>query len=327
MAWVEYTGTFEDAIKISKTNGAPFKTVRGPKDTYEWQDDGNLLKLFENTWTDSGALHLRVADGWRVAFRIATENTDYFNDNIRDEYVSGDSDDNFLGGGSHSEETSPTGEHDEVDEVWVYEDDGSGDYLGSSWVNESQSNVLFTLWGNDYLSVDVDGDHDSIANFSLNKGTVAYDVSTDREMSDDTFVRMVKAWMWVDDLPATDETQSHNDGETEQEYGGSFNENEEVNDDDIAGGGGTSGTTDTTTTGEDKPEIEIDETKPEDKGDTVLTCEEGWHWDTTLKMCVVDEEESSDDEDDYSIFIVLAGIIAVIVGSIYILRGGKGEQD
>ena len=317
MAWVEYTGTFEDAIKISKSDGAPFKTVRGPKDTYEWQDGGNLLKLFENTWSDSGAIHLRVAEGWRVAFRIATENTDYFNDNIRDEYMANDSSSNTFGGTTTDNEQTE-GEHDEVDEVWVYED--------KDFWEENQSNVLFTLWGNDYLSVDVDGDHDHIANFSLNKGTVDYDVSTDREMSDDTFVRMVKAWMWVDDSPATDETQTHNDGETEQTYEGTFNENEEVNDEDIAGGGGTSGTTDTTDTGEDKPEIEIDETKPEDKGDTVLTCEEGWHWDTTLKMCVVDEEESSDDEvEDYSIFIVLGGIIAVIVGSIYILRGGKGE--
>ena len=316
MAWVEYTGTFEDAIKISKSDGAPFKTVRGPKDTYEWQDGGNLLKLHENTWSDSGAIHLRVAEGWRVAFRIATENTDYFNDNIRDEYMANDSSSNTFGGTTtDNEETA--GEHDEVDEVWVYED--------KDFWEENQSNVLFTLWGNDYLSVDVDGDHAHIANFSLNKGTVDYDVSTDREMSDDTFVRMVKAWMWVDDSPATDETQSHNDGETDQTYEGTFNENEEVNDDDIAGGGGTSGTTDTTDTGEDKPEIDIDDTKPEDDGNINQNCGDGEHWDSTLNKCVLDEVKEDDEVEDYSIFIVLGGIIAVIVGSIYILRGGKGE--
>ena len=87
MAWVEYTGSFKDAITISKTDGMPFNTVRGPKDEYTWQDSGKLLKLHENTFSSSGALHLRVAEGWRVAFRIATENTDYFQDNIREEYV------------------------------------------------------------------------------------------------------------------------------------------------------------------------------------------------------------------------------------------------
>ena len=315
MAWVEYNGTMEDAIKISLTDGAPFKTVK-LKDEYTWQDDGNLLKLHENTWSKSGALHLRVADGWRVAFRIATENTDYFNDNIKDSYMANDSSSNTFGGTTTDNEET-TGEHDEVDEVWVYED--------KDFWQENQSNVLFTLYGEDYLSVDVDGDYDGIANFSLNKGTVNYDVSTDREMSDDTFVRMVKAWMWVDDMPATDETQTHNDGETEQTYEGTFNENEEVNDEDIAGGGGTSESTDTTDTGKDKPEIDIDDTKPEDDGNKNQNCGDGEHWDSTLNKCVLDDEKEDDEEEDYSIFIVLAGIVAVIVGSLYILRGGKIE--
>ena len=109
MAWVEYTGSFKDAISISKTDGMPFKTVRGPKDEYTWQDSGKLLKLHENTFASSGALHLRVAEGWRVAFRIATENTDYFQDNIREEYV--------VEG-----EMGDTPDHNEVDEVFVYED-------------------------------------------------------------------------------------------------------------------------------------------------------------------------------------------------------------
>jgi len=300
MAWVEYTGSFKDAISVSKTDGAPFKTVRGPKDEYTWQDSGKLLKLHENTWSSSGALHLRVAEGWRVAFRIATENTDYFQDNVRDEYlVEGEMGDD------------PT--HNEVDEVWVYED--------KDFWQENQSNVVFTLYEDDYLSIDVDGDHSNIANFSLNKGTVDYDVSTDREMSDDTFVRMIKAWMWVDDLPPTTHDLTEEDGSEEGDtvdYEGNFNENEVITDDDIKEGNKTGETTPTP-----KPEDEqvptIDPIVKEEDGDN----------DSTIKDDDEDDDDSDDDDDDasnYSIILVLGAVVAIIVGAILVLRGGSSAE-
>lgn len=300
MAWVEYTGSFKDAISISKTDGMPFKTVRGPKDQYTWQDSGKLLKLHENTFSSSGALHLRVADGWRVAFRIATENTDYFQDNIREEYVvEGDKGD--------------TPDHDEVDEVFVYED--------KDFWQENQSNVVFTLYEDDYLSVDVDGDHSNIANFSLNKGTVAYDVSTDREMSDDTFIRMIKAWYWVDDLPPTTHDLTEDDGSEEGDtvdYEGNFNENEEITDDDIKQGNKT-GEVEPTTKPEDEQKPVIDPIPKEEDGDN----------DSTVKDDDDDDSDSDDSDDDastYSIILVLGAVVAIIVGSIIVLRGGSSGE-
>jgi len=300
MAWVEYTGSFKDAISISKTDGMPFKTVRGPKDQYTWQDSGKLLKLHENTFSSSGALHLRVAEGWRVAFRIATENTDYFQDNIREEYVvEGDKGD--------------TPDHNEVDEVFVYED--------KEFWQENQSNVLFTLYEDDYLSVDVDGDHSNIANFSLNKGTVAYDVSTDREMSDDTFIRMIKAWYWVDDLPPTTHDLTEDDGSEEGDtvdYEGNFNENEEITDDDIKQGNKT-GEVEPTTKPEDEQKPVIDPIPKEEDGDN----------DSTIKEDDDDDEDSDDSDDDastYSIILVLGAVVAIIVGSILVLRGGSSAE-
>ena len=300
MAWVEYTGSFKDAISISKTDGMPFKTVRGPKDQYTWQDSGKLLKLHENTFSSSGALHLRVAEGWRVAFRIATENTDYFQDNIREEYVvEGDKGD--------------TPDHNEVDEVFVYED--------KAFFQENQSNVLFTLYEDDYLSVDVDGDHSNIANFSLNKGTVSYDVSTDREMSDDTFVRMIKAWYWVEDLPPTTHDLTEDDGSEEGDtvdYEGNFNENEEITDDDIKQGNKT-GEVEPTTKPEDEQKPVIDPIPKEEDGDN----------DSTVKEDDDDDSDSDDSDDDastYSIILVLGAVVAIIVGSILVLRGGSSGE-
>ena len=314
MAWVEYTGSFKDAISISRTNNVPFKTVRGPKDEYTWQDSGKLLKLHENTFSSSGALHLRVADGWRVAFRIATENTDYFNDNIKSEYMANDASSNtFIGmntGGTSTDNEDPVGEHDEVSEVWVYED--------KDFWQENQSNVLFTLYGDDYLSVDVDGDHSNIANFSLHKGTVNYDVSTDREMSDDTFIRMIKAWYWVDDLPPTTYEVEEDDGNgDEQSYEGNFNENEGITDEDIKEGDKGEIAPTPKPEEEQKPTIEPDP-KPEDDG------QEGGDGDSDGDGDGDGEGDgdSEADEENYSIFLVLGGITLILVGAFVFLRRG-----
>jgi len=303
MAWVEYEGTFKDALKISEEAGAPFKTVRGPKNGYEWQDSGKLLKLEENTFSSSGAIHVRVAEGWRVAFRIATENTDYFNDNIRDAYlVKGEKDDTPF--------------HDEVDEVFVYED--------KSWIQENQSNVLFTLYENDYLSVDVDGDHSNIANFSLNKGGESYDVKKDREMSDDTFVRMIKAWYWVDDLPPTTYELDEGQGSEEDDrvgYEGNFNENEVITDEDIKQGNESEG-------GDiDPTEKPLDEQKPTIEPEDIT--EDGDN-DTVVKEDDDDDTDGDDttssDDDNYSILLVLGAVAVILVGAVVILRGGRSAE-
>jgi len=191
-AWVKINATFKELVQ----SGLPFEDI-DIKNNYEWQDGGELIRLDESYWSASGAFHCKPKNGYMLIMRVATENTDFFQDQIKDTYEY-KGDDN---------ESDPPSDVDWVKEVYTYED--------TAFFAENQSNVIFTLYGDtdprDYISIDVDGDHSGIADFKIRKN--GNQIAVSAEMSDDTFVRLMGAYVWDENAVATSDSTTEETGE------------------------------------------------------------------------------------------------------------------
>lgn len=187
MQWVEYFADENTKTtflrQIEDFDRYPFEmiTVRTP---YDWWDSGKYVRLsMEGTFNPfaedkGGGLKVEVADNWRVKIRVITENNDYFNDNIK------------------SNKKNITG-------ITVNND---GDIPNQ--IDIFQSQLICTLNGKteDYLSLDLDGDHAGIAKFACRVDGDMISVSSPEMIRNDTFFEILKIEHYedVNDLPPSE---------------------------------------------------------------------------------------------------------------------------
>ena len=172
-AWVYWARSFKDAISDSRSSSAtnpPFKGTEGPDGSYRWEASGdgtanNKLYLVDSDamWplrggTESGQVHFKMSDNWQGKFYIRTENADYFEDNVQGSFVR----DNWDNSGEWSDNMG------DIDQLL------EGDSWPSVWVQDnaewwSDSRTVFVLNGDtdDYVSVDIDAEDSSIAQFRV----------------------------------------------------------------------------------------------------------------------------------------------------------------
>lgn len=153
----------------------------------------------------------------------------------------------------------------------------------------------------DYISVDIDEEHSGIANFALRLHGVKYTISNPENFDNECEIKLMEAWKWNATwglVQYVEETDTAEDVVEEQEELVIDDDDivEETNDDDEVEGGNTEDELDDDTTDED---LDDDDT----------------------------EDDDTDEEGDYSIFLVLGAVALILVGSIYILRGGFNAKE
>lgn len=288
-AWVKINATFKDLVQSK----LPFEDIE-VKGNYSWQDGGELIRLDESYWSDSGAFHCKPKSGYMLIMRIATENTDFFQDQIKDTYE-------YKGGDNESD---PPSDVDWVKEVYTYED--------TAFFSENQSNVIFTLYGDtdprDYVSLDVDGDISGIANFKIRKNGDQIAVSA--ETSDDTFVRLMGAYVWDANATATSDETTEETGEGSDDVTIPL----PVDDNQESDKNG-----DLEDTGEDKPPIT---TPPKPPSPTPTPEPEP---EPSPSPSPEPEDDDDDEMSSTSIVLLIIAIGALIGTAIIVARMGSGE--
>lgn len=289
-AWVKINATFKELVQSKLC----FESI-DIEDNYSWQDGGELIRLDESYWSKSGAFHCKPKSGYMLIMRVATENTDFFQDQIKDTYEY-KGDDN---------ESDPPSDVDWVKEVYTYED--------TAFFAENQSNVVFTLYGDtdprDYISIDVDDDHSGIAPFKIRKNGTQIAVSA--EMSDDAFVRLMGAYVWDENAVATSDETTEETGEGSDDVTIPL----PVDDNKESDKNG-----DLEDTGEDKPPI-VNPSPPPSPTPTPEPEPE--------PTPTPDPDEDPEDDDDElsstSIVLLIVAIGALIGTAIIVARMGSGE--
>jgi len=167
--WEYFTGTFKQAVdsSISGNAGSPFSNAKlgGLK---SWQDSdifgtNQRLKLIDNDGsTQSGYVNLKMADGWQGLFYVKTANNDFFEDNVKGNWVS----DDWINGDGFVEEFGEA--------VNMLESEG----WPSVWVQDnaesSDSRTIFGLDSTDYLSFDIDSESNLAAQSRVRIGGEDY---------------------------------------------------------------------------------------------------------------------------------------------------------
>jgi len=226
MAYVKYDGTFKDLWELRNTDVSCFKSS-ALKGKTTWQDSGKLLRLDDTTWAAKGGyITFTVGSGWKVALRIATENVDYFQDEIDPDYL--------IDAGKFDDGKFPDFPSDEADVVAWEADKG--------FFGENDSELFVMLNAGDILLIDVDADHgpDHKA-FRIRKDgkeyIMDYGKSTfgfgDVQTNEDTFIRMLDAYYFVEDLPATGDSSDADEGDGDVSIPVDINEDVVVEDEDI----------------------------------------------------------------------------------------------
>tara|TARA_R110001599_G_scaffold133697_1_gene311249 strand:- start:2389 stop:3264 length:876 start_codon:yes stop_codon:yes gene_type:complete len=156
------------AIEYSKIYGVPFQAVRTEGETRfvrkRYDSRGNMeedsdLFVDDIDWSSdpSGAFYAKVADGYKVKLIVETDNHKYFEDEVKN--------------------STPS-----KNDLTVRR---SG--LGFD------SEMTVTLFGGDYISLDIDEEHSGIYRFRLNLNGENYNVNDPDKIDDETWVRLVYA--------------------------------------------------------------------------------------------------------------------------------------
>lgn len=131
---------------------------------------GRILGIEDSDipFVDSGAVHFRVKDGYAVKLRIMTQNKGYLGDNLTELPESEFTFDSAL----DALDSEVFGSNQDFD----YED-------------TEQVDVIMT--GNDYISIDIDGEVSGIANFRLTSGGVNMVKGAPNNIDDETFLQII----------------------------------------------------------------------------------------------------------------------------------------
>lgn len=189
--WEYWTQDFKKAFSVAGEAGTPFSHAKKNGST-SWQDtdtfgDDSRLKLIDyDGGTDSGYVTFTMADGWQGMFYLYSDNDDFFDDNIKENYIYGAWNDDDP----HIEEIGEA-VNDLEDEgwpaVWVqsnaeYTDSraitglDSGDYMSFDIDDESPNaaQARIRIGGDDYLSNTAQDTHMWITCIYLRKWNADY---------------------------------------------------------------------------------------------------------------------------------------------------------
>lgn len=160
---------------FNKAGGGDFKLKGSSGEQFKWKDGNKKLFLNDDDgigWfaEKSGAAHIKVAKGFAVDFKVVTENTNYLGDfsGLKEALTSRQSKFQIVGSsdGSFAQQTK--------------------DLFARLWSNDK---INFRLYEGDYISVDIDKEYDSIAQFRIHVDGVNYDNSNGR-VDDEVFIRV-----------------------------------------------------------------------------------------------------------------------------------------
>ncbi len=180
---------------VNKTAGPslnPFNTVgggnfilkgsSGSSNQYKWKDEGKKLKLIDHDgvgWfggDDSGGMHLKIAKGFAVDIKVTSENTDYFSrfSGLKDAIANRDSKLKIVGSS-------------QGDALAV-----AGSWLANTF-SVGNDEISFRMYEGDYISIDIDGEHDGIGNFTFRIDGTKYDSSVGT-VDDEVYIRLKEVY-------------------------------------------------------------------------------------------------------------------------------------
>jgi len=305
-SFVEVDIDLKDAVSNAGDPESPFSVAtKAGNDATVYQDGGKLLRLDDSgSFSKGGYLTFTVAEGWRVIIRVATENVNYFEDELDSAYQIS------LGDDPSTTDISNGLLDLKDDEVLVWEDNGG-------FFGEDQSNMIVVLNGGDIFVMDVDADHVSAKNaFRLFKDgreyVLDYGDSSVRP-NDDTFVRLVGAYKFFEEIDPTTEQATAPEGDGDIQVPFPVNDEVEVV---------------VVEEGEDPP-AETSDPPPQAGGTgagylAIVDPDGDFDGDGTSNADEIkDDTDESDDVSSGSIFLVFLAIGAILIGSFMMLRRGS----
>jgi len=186
-----FQGTLKQAVEsgVANTAGSPFSNAKlgGSKD---WQSSNTFgtdsrIKLIDNDGdTASGYITLKLADNWQGLFYVKTENNDFFQDNVKENWV----EDNWTNADGFIEEFGEA--------VNLLETEGWPSVWVQNNAENSDSRMIFGLDSTDYFSFDIDDESNNAAQARVRIGGDDYLSNT--EADDEIWITCVFLRYWND---------------------------------------------------------------------------------------------------------------------------------
>lgn len=191
-----FTGTFKDAIDLSVDGaaGSPFRNIK--RSNVQYQNGNKRLKIVHGTFAESGYFSLTMSPGWEALFYVKTANNDFYEDNVLNDYVSGDWNDSDSFGnevGEAQDQLADAG----YPTVWVQD---NAEY--------SDSRAIFGLDGSndDYFSFDLESNSSNVGQTRVRLDGIQF--FSNKEPDNDVWITPIWIRQWVQDLTfATRPTQ------------------------------------------------------------------------------------------------------------------------
>ena len=196
--WQYSDKSFSQLVSISKDSSVsnpPFKGVDMDGDV-EWQKafhynhpsgikDNRIKAIDHGAGTRSGSFHFMPGDNWQMAFYISTDNYEWFEDEVTGsnvDYFHWDSDDSFSNEMQNILDSL-------TNDNWSVMGVERGD-------SDNKSRAVFILSGksDDYISVDVDSEDSSIAQFRIRLDGEQF--MDNEEVDDDVWLTLLWARYW-----------------------------------------------------------------------------------------------------------------------------------
>lgn len=308
-SYVEVDIDLKDSIESAGEPQSPFSVAtKAGNDETVYQDGGKLLRLDDSgSFSKGGYLTFTVAEGWRVIIRVATENVNFFDDEIDSAYQIS------LGDDPTTAEISNGLLDMKDDEVLIWEDNGG-------FFGEDQSNMMVILNGGDIFVMDVDADHVDAKNaFRIRKDgreyVLDYGDSSVRP-NDDTFVRLVGAYRYFEDVDPTTEQATAPEGDGDIQVPFPVNDEVEVV---------------VVEEGEEPPSSSPD--PPPQAGGTgegylaIVDPDGDYDGDGISNSDEVKKEDEEDDVSSSTVFVVFLAIGLILIGSFMMLRRGSAGDS
>ena len=160
---------------FNKAGGGNFIIKGSSGEQYKWKDGNKSLFLNDDDgvgwWADdSGGVHMKVAKGFAVDFKVTTENTNYLGDfsGLKEALATRQSSFKIVGSseGSLVQQTK--------------------DWFARMWKDDV---IHFRLFEGDYISIDIDKEYDDIAQFRIHVDGEDYD-NENGKVDDEVFIRV-----------------------------------------------------------------------------------------------------------------------------------------
>tara|TARA_Y100000389_G_scaffold62597_1_gene58647 strand:- start:5421 stop:6833 length:1413 start_codon:yes stop_codon:yes gene_type:complete len=160
---------------FNKAGGGNFVIKGSSGEQYKWKEGNKQLYLNDDDgiWPfaeDSGAVHIKIAKGFAVDFKVTTENTNYLGDfdGLKEALANRQSTFKIVGAsqGSVVQQTM--------------------DFFARLWKDDE---MQFRLFEGDYISIDIDDEHEGIATFKIHVDGEDYN-NKNGKVNDEVFIRV-----------------------------------------------------------------------------------------------------------------------------------------